>query len=551
MRGRRSTSSVNALLCLVIFVVVQFVQWTKLAGLSVPNLAEMEKYSGFEVPGSVSEGLSLSSVPAVDEKKTLSQEALDEICSVPPGKGVENIWGYQALIKVEPAELSPAKKSDARVLCIVVTDSTRHDTNLRAIVETFAPQCDGFLAASNKSDPELQAVDIFSSLGRNDDEDSSNNTWEKTKLIWKHVHENHRSSYDFFHLSGDMSYVIPGNLRFALSRLQREENELSENKIISAPIYAGIGVIADQMKPKRLHCAAGAGYALNPTTLDRFVEISNSCDDQDTQLPGDQVMALCLTKENIKCQTLREPIVFDPDFKFKREKSGGGILAHNFGAEFQATWGRNKKDIVNVDLLEKHHKFLIKNAMKGIAENSVSFHLVHGLDPMHDIPQTMRRFHSIVNNLCDYRWEAPLGALDAEGNEGYIHDPQYLKENPPSFTYHAKEDPQGVCDLKKIPFLEGPEGRSGFHGLKKIKLMKDFPNPKRIMCIVYTHSNRHNRLRAVAETYAPLCDGFMATSNLTDPSIGAVNILHEGPELCKLCFLNDFNHVMNIEIRFG
>jgi glycoprotein-N-acetylgalactosamine 3-beta-galactosyltransferase len=37
-------------------------------------------------------------------------------------------------------------------------------------------------------------------------------------------------------------------------------------------------------------------------------------------------------------------------------------------------------------------------------------------------------------------------------------------------------------------------------------------------------------LRAVAETWGPRCDGFLAASDLTDESIGAVHLLHEGPE---------------------
>ena len=32
----------------------------------------------------------------------------------------------------------------------------------------------------------------------------------------------------------------------------------------------------------------------------------------------------------------------------------------------------------------------------------------------------------------------------------------------------------------------------------------------------------------------PKCDGFMVGSNKTDPALGTVNIVHEGPEECKL-----------------
>ena len=50
--------------------------------------------------------------------------------------------------------------------------------------------------------------------------------------------------------------------------------------------------------------------------------------------------------------------------------------------------------------------------------------------------------------------------------------------------------------------------------------------------MVYTHSNRHDgQLRALTETWAKHCDGFLAASNLTDKSLGAVDLWHEGPEI--------------------
>jgi hypothetical protein len=49
-------------------------------------------------------------------------------------------------------------------------------------------------------------------------------------------------------------------------------------------------------------------------------------------------------------------------------------------------------------------------------------------------------------------------------------------------------------------------------------------------------------LALAAIIHRPKCDGFMVGSNKTDPSIGAVNIVHEGPEECKSiqsCFVFD------------
>ena len=90
-----------------------------------------------------------------------------------------------------------------------------------------------------------------------------------------------------------------------------------------------------------------------------------------------------------------------------------------------------------------------------------------------------------------------------------------------------------TLDNCTTPFGEGPEGVEGHRALQKIRVGDATTSTTKVLCLVYTHSNRHDRVRAIAETYAPRCDGFLAASNLTDLSIGAVDITHEGPESCK------------------
>jgi len=55
----------------------------------------------------------------------------------------------------------------------------------------------------------------------------------------------------------------------------------------------------------------------------------------------------------------------------------------------------------------------------------------------------------------------------------------------------------------------------------------------RILCMIYTahlpHSNSSN-LRSQAETWGRQCDGFIAASNFTDHSIGAIDLVHNGYE---------------------
>ena len=53
----------------------------------------------------------------------------------------------------------------------------------------------------------------------------------------------------------------------------------------------------------------------------------------------------------------------------------------------------------------------------------------------------------------------------------------------------------------------------------------------RVLCMVYTSQVHHSsKLNAVVNTWAKECDGFFAASNLTDPFLGATDLMHNGPE---------------------
>ena len=71
--------------------------------------------------------------------------------------------------------------------------------------------------------------------------------------------------------------------------------------------------------------------------------------------------------------------------------------------------------------------------------------------------------------------------------------------------------------------------------------------PIRIFCMVYTFEARHELVAAIASTWGRECDGFMAASNATNASIGAVRLPHPGPEAYalmwqKVSFMWKFAH---------
>lgn len=81
-----------------------------------------------------------------------------------------------------------------------------------------------------------------------------------------------------------------------------------------------------------------------------------------------------------------------------------------------------------------------------------------------------------------------------------------------------------------------PEGShvkllSRVHGPTKPGGEEESGSKSRIFCGIYTYDRNHaTNVKATKETWAKRCDGFLAFSTKSDPSIPSVKVLHEGPE---------------------
>jgi len=105
-------------------------------------------------------------------------------------------------------ELPIVDQTKPKILCMVYTYEGAHKTNLQSIVDTWASQCDGFLAASNVTDVALGAVDI-----KFYGPEAYGNMYNKIEAMWKYAYKHYLNEYDYFHICGDDAYVIPDNLR--------------------------------------------------------------------------------------------------------------------------------------------------------------------------------------------------------------------------------------------------------------------------------------------------------------------------------------------------
>ena len=143
-----------------------------------------------------------------------------------------------------------------------------------------------------------------------------------------------------------------------------------------------------------------------------------------------------------------------------------------------------------------------------------------------------------------------LGATKKENNEKawnvtWIPDVTYLRrmleagkdENgnpwpPPLVTTSDQEFCGNFGDHQQLLDAINVTARSMLSewGEAEMATKKMTRQPK-VMCFIYTVEGQHAvRIRAMRETWAPGCDGFLAFSTKDDPRIPAISIPHIGPE---------------------
>lgn len=139
-------------------------------------------------------------------------------------------------------------------------------------------------------------------------------------------------------------------------------------------------------------------------------------------------------------------------------------------------------------------------------------------------PEHLYRIHDILYMTCEDHWKHHPKAIDTNG-KSFVPDVTMLRSKHPELNF----SPPGIGSICKLPPGEGVEGPKGFEAMGKIELASEHQE-KRVLCMVYTHAGAHAQVQTLAETWAPLCDGYFAASNVTDLSIGAVRLTHEGEE---------------------
>ena len=94
-----------------------------------------------------------------------------------------------------------------QILCVIYTHDQKRD-HIQTVAETWGWRCDGFVAASTVTVPEISAVDL-----PHRGPERYRNMWQKTRSILAFLFDNYLDDYDHFHVAGDDTYVIVENLR--------------------------------------------------------------------------------------------------------------------------------------------------------------------------------------------------------------------------------------------------------------------------------------------------------------------------------------------------
>lgn len=103
-----------------------------------------------------------------------------------------------------------------RILCFMMTHSGAHHTNVKAVLGTWGAACDGWVIASNQTDPQLGSLEMHTPA-------VYTRLWTKLNETLRYVAEHHMGAYDWFFKVDDDTFVLMENLRRFLKTKKTNE----------------------------------------------------------------------------------------------------------------------------------------------------------------------------------------------------------------------------------------------------------------------------------------------------------------------------------------
>lgn len=194
-------------------------------------------------------------------------------------QGGKNDQNKRVLDRIRVAADSPVLEGG--LMCLIYTIEKNHDA-AKAVRDTWASRCDGFVVMSTAEDPTLP-----SALVTHDGPEEYNNIWQKVRSIWKYVHYSYLEEFDWFFIGGDDLFIIPSNLRSYLVGLNT-----------TGPQFVGRRF---QIPGGQLFNSGGAGYGLNRAALKLLVAHLDSaaCHPSQRVFAEDVNVAHCLATQGV------------------------------------------------------------------------------------------------------------------------------------------------------------------------------------------------------------------------------------------------------------
>jgi len=278
-----------------------------------------------------------------------------------------------ALFKAEEG-----KDNKTKIFCSIYTIEKNHH-KLPTIRETWGQRCDGFMVASDKTDPELNTIEI-----PHEGPEEYGNIWQKNRAIWAYVYDNYYNDYDWFHIGGDDMYIIVENLR---TYVESDEIKLavkggSADKKIpegsEVPLFLGRR-FAEQGNMNRIFNSGGSGYTLNKAALKLLVTVA---------FPRCFVHMQTFAEDVMVAQCLRDQGVFP--YETKDEFGGERYMPFAPGHHYNY---RLPKDIVHSKDWYVRYSIDIKEGLDHCSKDSIAFHYID--------PKLMSRMHALLYNFCE------------------------------------------------------------------------------------------------------------------------------------------------------
>ena len=368
----------------------------------------------------------------------------DEVCGESGRRWPVDPEGLEILTKKISIDHSPAQgKHTHRILCGMYTHDGNRDL-ARAAAITWGYKCDGFLAFSTNTVPELGMVRL-----EHDGPEVYDNMWQKTRSILAYMHDHYADDYDYFHLGGDDVLLIVENLRRFLIQFEQVHKNSPDQ-----PLF--LGQERGKLNGKSEGVVGGAGYLVNRVALRRLMtHILPTCKVDTKNAAEDRIISFCFKQDGILPGESRDLETGEQMFHCKSPKQVYLARADPSRGGFPETkvyWENQAHPTL------PNQKVGVKDGLDAAAQYSVAFHNLK-------TPLYIARVHAILYGTCPKGTKMAESIHAAKGGveraepveePGRVEPPKQAMAPPKKAMAPPKQAPPKKAPPKQAPAKQAP-----------------------------------------------------------------------------------------------